>query len=250
MKKIIYFLAAVCSVLACKKETGTNTTTPILKSVTYTHATTASLNKVYTIYRNASDLIDSVVVTGATASDYKRFVFFQASGKLDSVLQYNSSNAVTIRSIANWSGNNLVGFWVLSYVYDSNNRIIKKLYPSGSFFRVEHFADSSVFYYDEIGADPEYKSYVQYFNKSLKNPFRLYKYENAFAINNLVFNAFSADSHGMYSYPFGDYREYNPAGTVTMIGTNSFSGNLNGYPTSMQFISNGSASYTLTFAYE
>ncbi len=253
MKKFIYLLLAVYTITACKKEdtTSTTPTTPvILKSVTYTHATNTSLNKVFNIYRNANKLIDSVVISGADASTYKRYVFYHTAERLDSVLQYNSSNTMTFRSIATWTGNNLTAFWTLNYQYDTDNRITKKIYTSGSFFRVEHFADSSVFNYDEIGADPEYKSYVQYYNKSVKNPFKMYKYENTYAMNNFIFNAISSDFNGMYTYPFGNFNEYNLAGALISRGSYNYSGDFKGYPLSVQYITNSATVYTLTLSYE
>lgn len=250
MKKTLYLLLAIGIMAACKKESTSTDAPVILKSITYTHPSNALLNRVYNIYRNAGKLIDSVVITGSDPNVYKRLVFYHTAERLDSVLQYNSSNTLSIRSIATWSGNNLIAFWTLSYQYDSENRLTRKTYSNGSFFRVEHFADSSVFNYDAIGTDPEYKSYVQYYNKSVKNPFKIYKYENAYAINNLVFNAISSDFHGMYTYAYGNFNEYNLAGSLTSKGTYSHSGNFKGYPLSSQYIVNGTTNYTLTFTYE
>jgi hypothetical protein len=248
MKNTLLVAGFLIMMAACKKETSDDSIVK-LKSITYTHATNPLANKSYTIYRNAADLIDSIVINGSDATAYKSYVFYHTAGRLDSVMQYTSSG-LFYTSRATWSGNNLVAFWVLNYEYNSQQRITKKLYTNGSFFRVEHFADSSAFYYDETGPLPEYKSYVQYYNKTVKNPFRMYKYESAYAISNFIFNAISSDFSGTYTYPSSDYNQYNAAGNKTGMGTNTYSGNYKGYPTSLQQINNDVLQYTLTFVYE
>ncbi|MBX7225742.1 MAG: hypothetical protein K1X55_06910 [Chitinophagales bacterium] len=250
MKKSIYLMLFVCLMLACKKESTTTETPTILTSITYTHPTNAAQNKVFRIYRNTNKLIDSVVLTGADAGAYKRLVFYHTGERLDSVLQYNASNILSFSSKATWSGNNLTAFWTLTYLYDSENRIIKKTYTDGAYFSVTHSADSSVYQYDEAGANPAYVSYVQYYNKSVKNPFRIYKYENAYAMNNFVFNGISSDFNGMYPYAYGNFNEYNQSGALIYSGTYNYSGNFNGYPTTAAYVFNGNTAYTLTFAYE
>lgn len=251
MKKVLLSLGIFSMLLgACKKESTTDNTIVRLKTITYTHPTNPLQNKTYTVYRNSADLIDSVVLTASDASGYRHFSFFHTAGRLDSIVQYNSTGAWVQTAPAVWSGDKLVAFWTLAYTYDGQQRITQKLYTNGSLFHVEHFADSSVFHYDPIGTDPEYKSYVQYYNKSLLNPFRMYKYENAYPISNLIFNNISSDFFGTYTYPFGDYNVYNSSGARTTAGTYVYSGNFHNYPTSMQNVANGTLNFTLTFTYE
>lgn len=249
MKKLIFIYAVVVFISSCKK---TTTSDPVvkLKSITYTNSSNSTQNKTYRIFRNSTDLIDSVVVTGLASSDYKRFSFFHTSQKIDSIVQYNSSNVIVQTAKAIWTGNLMTGFWILTYTYDSENRITQKLYSDGSFFRVEYPGDSAVFYYDLIGPDPEYKKYVQYYNKSVKNPFRLYKYDNSFPINNLIFNAISSDFTGNFSYAFGKANLYNTSGVLTTSYQINYSGNFNGYPTALEYVVGGISSYTLSFEYE
>lgn len=248
MKNTLLVIGFLFIIAACKKESSDESIVK-LKSITYTHATNPLLNKSYTVYRNANDLIDSIVINGSDATVYRSYVFYHTAGRLDSVMQYTSIG-LFYTSYASWSGNNLIAFWTLSYEYDSQQRITKKLYTDGSFFRVEHFADSSVFHYDLAGPTPEYKKFVQYYNKTLKNPFRMYKYESAYAISNFIFNAISSDFSGTYTYPYGEYNLYDESGIKTSSGTYNYSGNFNGYPTSLQNFNTGDLNYTLTFTYE
>lgn len=246
MKNFIILLFGLCVVTSCKKE-STQPKVTKLKSITYTNP---DLSREYIIYRNSNELIDSIVAIGSEAGDYLKYDFYHTGERLDSILSYNSTNFLS-KAKSSWTGNSLLGFWGITYTYNSDYRVVKKLYNSGSFFRVEHFADSSVYYYDQIGEVPEYKNFVQYYDKSIKNPFRLYKYENAYVINNFVFGGLASDFTGMNSFVNSTVNIYNSSGTkLNSSGSQSFSGNFEGYPTTMQNITYSTTSYTLDFHYE
>lgn len=216
----------------------------LVKSITSTRATNPSLNMKYTLYRNNNYLLDSVVITGSSISAYKRYVFFHTNNRLDSVLQYKANNILVSSSIATWSRNNLIGFWSLNYLYDTENRITKKIYNDGSYFRIQYYADSSVLFSKHAGVEPEYKSSTKYYDKSTKNSFKMYKYENAYAINNFVFKSIASEFTGLYPYMNKISNIYNNLGIKTGIEEYQFSGDYEGYPISIEY-SFGILNYTL-----
>jgi YD repeat-containing protein len=250
MKNSLWIITGIVLVIACKKEDKAPSESAFLKSIQYSETTFPTSDKTYTLFWNASGLLDSITLVAFDPSDNRTYLFFHAGTRLDSIVSYNVLHERVTAASAVWTAGKLTNFWVLTYTYDDKGRILTKTYPGGSFFRVEYAGDSAVYYYDLSGPTPEYKVLSEYYNPAFRNPFRLKNYEAAYPIDNFVFNNISSDFSGKTEQPESQFNEYDNSGNLTGVTTFTYSGNFKGYPQSRQTFEGTTMQSTLNFTYQ
>ena len=244
MKKMILISVISLSILAigCKKDAATLKDLYLL-SIKYT--TPAGANETYSFQYNSNNILTRVDLTKPISTDNHYFIFHYTGTQLDSIVEFNYDDSRASAANTVWSSGKMTGFWILTYEYDGQNRITKKQYFSGTYFRVVYAGDSvSYFYYNLVA---EHLNFVSHISSSIRNPFRIKSNESIFPMNDFVLNDINSDFSGMLYNAESSNADYNDLGVITYETYNTFEGSNNGYPLK---IKNYEKSGTLLATYE
>lgn len=252
MKSYILIVACFLLAIACKKEKEAQPD-GYLSSIKFSNG--SSFNVTYNLFYNTDKKLERISLKGISGSipvNTHYFLQYDA-GKLDSVIRFDSISNTRLGAVgADWTGNNMTFFWTSSYTYDGQNRITNFSSTSGNTFRTVYLADSTLNYFDEFGANPEYLSWVTYRNANVKNPFRIKGNENLFPINNYVFNFINVTSKdGGFDLAESKSSTYKTDGSIDYVTFNNYEGNISNYPTKQTITySTSSEVRTLEFTYQ
>jgi hypothetical protein len=249
-----YFLIAISLlvVIACKQNEEPQPDR-YLSSIKFTNG--SSFNVTYNLFYSADKKLERISFKGISSSTPINIHYFlqYQSGKLDSIIRYDSIANVRLGAAgAEWTGDKMTFFWTSTNTYDAQGRITNVTAASGNVYRTVFLSDSTENYVDPVGADPEYLSWVTYRTASVKNPFRIKSNESLFPINNYVFNFINVTSKdGGFDLAESKSSLYKPDGSINYVTTNTYEGNLSGYPTKQTITySTSSEVRTLEFTYQ
>lgn len=254
--KNIFSLVAISVLLigACKKKDNEPKSTLLSKIRYYNNPNTFDVT--YQLHYISDSILERISLKGfnsAGSVNTHYFMKYDLSGKLDSIIQFDSISNTRWDAVgADWTGNNMTFFWRSTYTFDSQGRIVTSTSIAGNILRYSYLTDSTVVYFDPVGSDPEYKSYVTYRASNVKNPFRLRKNETLYPINNYVFNFINHTCReGMFELAESKNSNYSSAGTLQSLQYRSYEGNVNGYPTKLNISYEGAAeTRMLEFSYK
>ncbi len=250
-----YILIAACFLLAiaCKKNEEKQPE-GYLSSIRFSNGT--SFDFIYNLFYDTNKKLERISFKGISSStpfNKHYFLKYDTGSKLDSVILFDSISNTRLGAVgADWTGNNMTFFWTSTYTYDGQNRITNFNTTSGNTFRTVFLPDSTVNYFDESGAAPEYLSWVTYRNANVKNPFRIKGNENLFPINNYVFNTINTTcKDGGFDLAESKSSLYKTDGSIEYVTFNNYEGNISNYPTK-QIITYSTSSEvrTLEFTYQ
>ena len=248
MKKLIFILGAICFVLTsngCKKETVQvkYRISKLTKTVTGSSASNAE----YIFKYNSNGKIDRINVNGSSDTFTFKYAY---SSKLDSISKYKMSNGLFYekREVI-WSGNNVASFSSSTLQYDSQNRLEKVIYLSGSFTRFDYSSDSLKSYYKPVASSEYYEgSYIT--DAEQLNPFKIINNENedktlSFALSGVTGN-YNSISSKLIIYARG----YNSNGSLYYESNYTPDGNTGGYPDKITITSTIIPTVVFEFTYE
>jgi len=253
MKRQIVLILCILAAIACKKNEDPQPE-GFLSSVKYMNG--SSFNLTYKLFYKSDKKLDRISFKGTNGPNTLNnhyFMHYNASGKLDSIVVFDSIALVRLGSAAAvWTGERMTSFWNSTYTYDVQGRISNTVALSGNSFRANFLADSTENYFDPSGPDPEYLSWVTYRAVSVKNPFRIKNNESLFPINNYVFNFINTTiKDGGFEFAESKSALYTTGGAIEYVVSNNYEGNISSYPTkAITTYSTSAEVRTLEFTYQ
>jgi hypothetical protein len=184
--------------------------------------------------------------------NYQYFLKY-ADNKLDSIILYDSISLIKIGGVAaEWTDDDMTFFWTSNHIYDDKNRLTSSTSLSGNQFKYEYKGDSSLLFFDEAGANPEYLSQISHRTSAIKNPFRIFKNESLFPINNYIFNFINNDfKNGNFPEATDKVTAYKNDGNIENTSFGKYEGILDGYPLKLTISYNNSPEIRiLEYSYE
>lgn len=253
MNKLAILLVSTILFISCKKEENEDIS-HFLKTIRFTN-NSSSFDVTYTIFYNSNKQIERISNKNAKIGSIWNFQYFlkYVDNKLDSIILYDSISLIKIGGVAaEWTNDDMTFFWTSNHIYDDKNRLTSSTSLSGNHFKYEYKGDSSLLFFDEAGANPEYLTQISHRTSALKNPFRIYKNESLFPINNYVFNYINNDfKNGNFFEATDKVTAYKNDGTIQNTSFGKYEGILDGYPLKLSISYNNSSEIrTLEYSYE